>query len=108
MADNMVTANYPSGVQTFDPNSPARENLVWNPVTQQMETASGAPVSGGGVVDVTGITYDGSNRVTGYTKLGIAHTVTYPTATTIIDTSSGGTITVDLDGLGRVVNVDVA
>lgn len=49
MADNMVTANYPSGVQTFNPNSPARENLVWNPITGQMETASGAPVSGGGV-----------------------------------------------------------
>lgn len=48
MADNMLTANYPNGVQTFDPNSPTRENLVWNPVTQQMETASGSQVSGGG------------------------------------------------------------
>lgn len=48
MADNMVTANYPGGTQTFDPNSPARENLVWNSITGQLETASGTSVSGGG------------------------------------------------------------
>ena len=71
-------------------------------------TATGAPVSGGGVVDVTDITYDGSSRVAGYTKQGVVHTVTYPDAMTILDSSSSGLVTVSLDGSGRVVNVEVA
>jgi len=56
---------------------------------------------------ITGITYNGSDQVTGYLRNGEAHTVSYPNATTIVDEGGGRTITITLDGVGRITNVDV-
>lgn len=54
--------------------------------------------------DVTSVTYDGLDRVTGYLLNGVIHTVTYPSATTQVDVGGGRTRTVTLDGSGRIVS----
>jgi hypothetical protein len=59
---------------------------------------------------LSGVTYDGSDRVTGYTKEGVAHVVTYPNSTTIVDTPAAGSLlkiqTTTLDVSGRVTAVN--
>ena len=65
-----------------------------------------ASVSGAGTV--SGVTYDGSNRVTGYSANGIAYVVAYPNPTTVTVAGNGKTITVTLDSQGRVIGKVVA
>lgn len=59
-------------------------------------------------VNITDITYDGSDRVTAYTINGVEHLVTYPDSTTIVDTGGGTVKTVTLDGLGRIISATVS
>lgn len=56
---------------------------------------------------ISSITYDGSDRVTGYTREGQSHTVTYPDSVTIVDTGGGRVVTTTIDGTGRVTGVVV-
>ncbi len=53
------------------------------------------------VTAVSGVTYDGAGRVTGYTKNSTAYSVTYPNATTIVVAGGGKTTTITLDAQGR-------
>lgn len=54
----------------------------------------------------SGATYDGSGRLTGFSRAGIAHTVSYPNSTTaVISNASGITRTVTIDGSGRVTAI---
>lgn len=60
-----------------------------------------ASVSGAGK---SGITYDGSGRMSGYTQAGIAYTITYPTSSTMVIAGGGAQRTVTLDGSNRVTS----
>lgn len=52
---------------------------------------------------ISGATYDGSGRLTGYTRQGVAHTVSYPSSTTVVvSNTTGAEREVTLDGSGRV------
>lgn len=56
---------------------------------------------------VTSITYETSAadaRCTGYTLGGVAHTVSYPDATHIVDAGGGQTVTYTLDAQGRFIS----
>ncbi len=64
-------------------------------------------VGGSGTNDLSGVSYDGSNRATGYQVGSITYTITYPNATTILATSSNGQQKkITLDGSGRIVKVE--
>jgi hypothetical protein len=69
--------------------------------TGVVTTLSGGATGNG----FTGATYDGSNRVTGYSSGGNTYTVTYPTSTSIVVTGGGTTTTITLDGSGRITSV---
>lgn len=62
--------------------------------------ATRALVSGAGL---SGATYDGSGRLTSYTRQGVVHTVSYPSSTTVVVSNTlGAEREVTLDGSGRV------
>lgn len=52
----------------------------------------------------TGVTYDGSNRVTSYVSGGITYTVAYPSSVLMTITGGGVIRTIVLDGSGRIVS----
>jgi len=55
------------------------------------------------VAGLSGATYDGSGRLTGYTRQGVVHTVSYPSSTTVVVSNTlGAEREVTLDGSGRV------
>lgn len=49
----------------------------------------------------SGATYDGSGRITAYTRFGIAHQVTYSSTQIVVTNDTGAQVTIDLDGSGR-------
>jgi len=52
---------------------------------------------------ISGATYDGSGRLTGYIRQGVVHTVSYPSSTTVVVSNTlGAEREVTLDGSGRV------
>lgn len=54
----------------------------------------------------TDATYDGTGRLTSYKKMGVLHTVSYPSSTSMeITNTNGEQRTVGLDGSGRVVSI---
>jgi hypothetical protein len=72
-------------------------------LTPPQVAATQALVSGDGI---SGATYDGSGRLTGYTKQGVAHVVSYPSSTTVVVSNSLGTAReVTLDSAGRVLAI---
>lgn len=54
--------------------------------------------------DITSIERDVSGRVTGYVRNGVAHVVSYPDSTHIVDVGGGVTVTVTLDGNGDIIS----
>lgn len=52
--------------------------------------------------NVSAVTYDGSNRVTGLTIDGVSYTITYTSSLITISGSDGTVREVSLDGLGRI------
>ena len=48
--------------------------------------------------EVAGVTYNGSGKISGYTKAGVAHTVTYPDANTYVFSNDTGVV--------KIVTVD--
>jgi hypothetical protein len=76
-----------------------------------MSSVNNPVVAGGGggtlygSVGLTGVTYDGSNRVTAFTINNINYTVAYASGSMTISGSDGTTRTVALDGSGRVSGV---
>lgn len=77
---------------------------VWNPASQSMEGPFGSAVSSLVSADgISGATYDGLGRLTGYTRQGVAHVVSYPSGTAVvISNTTGAEREVTLDGDGRV------
>lgn len=60
------------------------------------------------VVNITDMTYDGSDRVTGYKLNNVEHVVTYPDSVTVVDTGGGQIRTTTLDGLGRIISAIIS
>lgn len=56
---------------------------------------------------ISGVTYDGSSRVTAYTRGLVEHVVTYPDGNTILDVGGGVAREITLDGAGRIVAVSL-
>lgn len=52
--------------------------------------------------EVSGVTYDGSNRVTQLTIDGVTYTLTYATSSITISGDDGSVKTISLDGSGRI------
>ena len=78
-------------------------------VQHEMAAAGGSPQIGAQIqslvsqAGISGATYDGSGRLTGYTRQGVAHTVSYPSSTTVVvSNTTGAEREVTLDGSGRV------
>lgn len=72
-------------------------------LSASQRAGSASLVSGAGI---SGVTYDGSSRVSGYTVNGVAHTVTYPTSTSAVITNTLGAVrNVTFDGSGRVTAI---
>jgi hypothetical protein len=65
-----------------------------------------------GIVDpalaLSAVTYDGSNRVTGFTRGSTVFIVAYPSGTSITITGGGRVVTITLDGSGRIIGKTVA
>lgn len=57
---------------------------------------------------LSGVSYDGSSRVTGYTLNGVAYTVAYPSSTSITVTGGGRVKTLTLDSSGRFTGLAIA
>lgn len=66
---------------------------------QQNTTSPGSSVS-----QVSAVTYDGQNRVTGYVNNGRSYTVSYPSSTLITVVGNGVTRNITLDGSGRIIS----
>jgi len=77
-------------------------------VNGQAPDGAGNVVPGASAAALSAVTYDGSNRVTGYTLGGVAYVVAYPSSTSITITGGGKVTTITLDGSGRVVGKAVA
>jgi hypothetical protein len=65
----------------------------------------GLTLSLGGSLGLSGVTYDGSNRVVGFALRGITYTVAYTSTTITITGSNGFSRVVTLDGSSRVIGV---
>jgi hypothetical protein len=118
--EGTVTWNSPNGAQVVQVGPMPLVNKVinMNGVTSAMtvtcktgsltyDLSSSYLVSGGGnSAGLTGVTYDGSNRVTGYTLDGVTYTVTgWGTSTVTVAGSDASTRTITLDGSGRFTGV---
>lgn len=76
------------------------DNNDGTPLTPAEATAARSLMSQAGISSAT---YDGSGRLTGYTRQGVAHTVSYPSSTTVVvSNTTGAEREVTLDGSGRV------
>lgn len=55
---------------------------------------------------ITNVVLNGSGKIESYQRGGVAHTVTYPDANTVVITSAQGfSKTITLDGSGKVVSI---
>jgi hypothetical protein len=70
---------------------------------------SGAPIkqlAAAGVFDgsvgLSAVSYDGANKVTGFTVGGVIYTVTYPAGQIVVTGNNGTVRTITLDGSGRI------
>ena len=64
-------------------------------------------VGGSGTNDLSNVTYDGSNRCTGYQVGTITYTITYPNSTLIrVTASNNQRKDITLDGSGRIIKVE--
>jgi hypothetical protein len=70
----------------------------------RLDTALHAGV-GGGSSGLTGATYNGSNQLTAYSLNGVNYTLTYTSTTIVQSGSDGTTVTINLDGAGRIQSV---
>ena len=96
-SQGIVTITHLSGRLTYDINTSAF-GLDVPEVASTKALVSGAGISG--------VTYDGSSRVVGYTVNEVAHTVTYPTGTSALITNTlGASRSVTFDGSGRVTAI---
>lgn len=77
--------------------------IVDEVIVLTLDAAQG-PAGAPPALDTTDITYDGSDRCTGYKLNGVQHVVTYPDAEHIVDTGGGVVKTTTLDGLGRIIS----
>lgn len=58
-----------------------------------------------GSAGLSGVTYDGSNKVTGFVAGGVTYTVAYASGSITVTGSDGSSVVVSLDGSGRISGV---
>ena len=81
-------------------------SLRQDATTGALTAADGSPINLGSY-GLSGVTYDGSNRVTGFVLDGVTYTFTgWGTSTVTITGSNGNTRRISLDGSGRFVGVN--
>lgn len=85
--------------------------VVDNVISLELSVGQG-PAGRPPAIDITGITYDGSDRVTAYELNGVAHVVIYVTngdsTVTVTDTGGGTTRVTTLDALGRPISATIS
>ncbi len=59
-----------------------------------------------GVGEVSGVTYDGSNRVIALTVDSISYTISYTSSEILITGSDGSRKRIGLDGSGRIISAN--
>lgn len=95
IAANVAVASAAAVTWTPPSDAPIYTDLLPAEVVETRALVSEAGISGA--------TYDGSGRLTGYTRQGVAHTVSYPSSTTVVvSNTTGAEREVTLDGSGRV------
>lgn len=113
----LVPAGYVAGIfanaaalQTAFPaaNNAGSRALVGAAVPFDTYSSNGAAWECAKPLTLASVSYDGSNRTTGYTLNGVAYTVAYPNSTTITVTGAGKTKTITLDSSGRMTGLSIA
>ena len=79
--------------------------LTYNDAGNSLTISSTASGGSASVSTISGVTYNGSSRVTAYSKDGVAYTVTYPNSTTIVVAGNGKTRTITINGSGAITGL---